>query len=84
VGSDRFEVTAQAAVTVVVEGDGSGGGDLLVFTGSGGAVTVDLGAGSIEDAGVPGSPDVVFRGVVACGSGCFWWVRSAVVGTDGR
>jgi hypothetical protein len=63
-GADRFEVTAQAGVTVVVEGDGSGGGDVLVFTGSGGAVTVDLGAGSIEDAGVPGSPDVLFRGVV--------------------
>jgi hypothetical protein len=84
-GADRFEVTAQAGVTVVVEGDGSGGGDVVVFTGSGGAVTVDLGAGSIEDAGVPGSPDVLFRGVVvvevdASGGPSLWWVLRQMTG----
>ncbi|MDW8080278.1 MAG: hypothetical protein RMJ16_15470, partial [Thermoguttaceae bacterium] len=79
-GDDTFRLTAQANVTLVVEGDEPAGSDQLLFTGSGGAVTVDLGASTIEDGGVAGSPDVVYSGVelveIAASGGAF-----TVVGT---
>ncbi|MCI0360198.1 MAG: hypothetical protein L0211_17105 [Planctomycetaceae bacterium] len=61
-GDDRFEVVAQTNVTVDVQGGDPGASDVLAFT-STGATTLNLGSSRIDDAGVVGTPDVVYSGV---------------------
>jgi Ca2+-binding RTX toxin-like protein len=61
-GGDTFNITAVPNVQITVEGDEPGNGDVLNFT-STGATIVDLGASEIEDAGVAGSPDVIYSGI---------------------
>jgi hypothetical protein len=61
-GDDTFNITAQADIVIIAEGDDPGGSDVLNFN-STGATIVNLGARAISDAGVAGDPDAVFFGI---------------------
>jgi len=61
-GDDTFEVTAQTDIIVDVQGGDPGNSDVLNFT-STGATILRTGSSQIDDAGVAGTPDVIYSGV---------------------
>ncbi len=62
-GDDVFNVVAVAGVAIAIQGDDSANhSNTLNFTGVG-ASSLNLGAGTIDDAGVAGTPDVTYTGI---------------------
>ncbi|MEZ6114403.1 MAG: hypothetical protein R3C99_25840 [Pirellulaceae bacterium] len=62
-GDDTFNVTALANIGVTVQGDESANHTNVLNYTSVGGTTVELGNNEIEDAGVAGTPDVVYAGI---------------------
>ncbi len=62
-GDDFFDIVALPNIAISVQGDDSANHSNVLSYTSTGATTINLGAASIDDAGVVGTPDVLYSGI---------------------